>query len=80
LKVWEKRMQVDMAFEVTEVAFDQFERRKTPRNNISLVAIQNRDYLTDLFSDSVIASNAQNQGIEVNEVPFTQFERRKHPR
>ena len=73
-------MQVDIAFEVTEVAFEQFERRKTPRNNISLVAVQNKAFFTNLFGDATEQQARFPLGIEVNEVPFAHFERRKAPR
>ncbi len=68
-------MEVDLAFEVAEVSFDEFERRKTPRENISLIEIQNKAFLAHVFNEPKI-----DIGIEVNEVAFDQFERRKQPR
>lgn len=73
-------MQVDIAFEVAEVDFEQFERRKAPRENISLVTVQNKAFLSNLFDDTKEQSSALPLGIEVNEVPFAHFERRKEPR
>ena len=73
-------MQVDIAFEVAEVAFEQFERRKAPRENISLVTVKNKAFLSNLFDGTKEQSSEFPVGIEVNEVPFAHFERRKEPR
>ncbi len=67
---------VDLAFEVKEVSFDQFERRKAPRNIISLFEIQNNFFMKNIFGDDELPI-AYDMGIEVKEVPFEHFERRK---
>ena len=72
-------MTVDLAFEVNEVSFDQFERRKAPRNYISLIDIQNKSYLNNIFEGEELPI-AFDMGIEVDEVPFEQFERCQYPR
>lgn len=72
-------MMVDLAFEVKEVSFDQFERRKSPRNAISLVELRNKSFLNNIFKNDDLAITFD-MGIEVNEVPFEQFERRKQSR
>jgi hypothetical protein len=72
-------MTVDLAFEVKEVTFDQFERRKAPRNSISLVEILNKSFLKNIFEDDEFPISFD-IGIEVDEVPFEKFERRKQPR
>lgn len=73
-------MELDLSFKVVEVGFDQFERRKAPRKNVSLIAIQNKAFLASIFGDIKTLASANGFGIEVNEVSFNQFERRKHPR
>ena len=70
---------IDLAFEVKEVSFDQFERRKAPRNTISLFEIQNHFFFKNISGNNELHINFD-MGIEVHEVPFEQFERRKHPR
>ena len=72
-------MMVDLAFEVKEVGFDQFERRKSHRNAISLVELQNKYFLNNIFENGNLLITFD-MGIEVNEVPFEHFERRKQPR
>lgn len=72
-------MAVDIAFEVNEVSFEQFERRKAPRNSISLIEILNKSFLKNIFEDDDLPITFD-FGIEVDEVPFEQFERRKQPR
>jgi hypothetical protein len=72
-------MMVDLAFEVREVSFEQFERRKSPRNAISVVELQNKSFLNNILGHSELPTTFD-MGIEVNEVPFEQFERRKQPR
>jgi hypothetical protein len=72
-------MIVDLAFEVKEVSFDQFERRKSPRNAISLFELQNKAFLNNIFDNGELPITFD-MGIEVNEVPFEHFERRKQPR
>ncbi|MGJ8620815.1 MAG: hypothetical protein ACSHWN_10820 [Methylophilaceae bacterium] len=72
-------MAVDIAFEVNEVSFAQFERRKAPRNSISLIEILNKSFLKNIFEDDDLPITFD-FGIEVDEVPFEQFERRKQPR
>ncbi|MEE9332329.1 MAG: hypothetical protein V3U89_08880 [Methylophilaceae bacterium] len=73
-------MGVDLAFEVIEVGFDEFERRKTPRKNIFLTEIQNKEFFVNLFNEAEDKRGGVDLGIEVNVVSFDQFERRKHPR
>jgi hypothetical protein len=73
-------MELDLAFKVSEVGFDEFERRKAPRENISLIEIQNKAFLANVFNEVEETRGTLNLGIEVNEVPFNQFERRRHPR
>lgn len=73
-------MEVDLAFNVSEVGFDEFERRKTPRENVSLIEIQNKAFFANISNNTEVTRMPFDQGIEVNEVPFDQFERRKHPR
>lgn len=72
-------MTIDLAFEVKEVSFDQFERRKMPRNSISLVEILNKSFLKNIFENDELLIRFD-YGIEVDEVPFEHFERRKQPR
>lgn len=43
-------MEVDLAIKVNEVSFDQFERRKTTRGNISLIELQNKTFFANLFN------------------------------
>jgi hypothetical protein len=69
-------MNVDLAFEVAEVSFDQFERRKTPRRVVSLLDLQSKAFFASIANMQIDFD----LGIEVNEVPFDQFERRKRPR
>ncbi|PCI60846.1 MAG: hypothetical protein COB34_02005 [Methylophilaceae bacterium] len=73
-------MEVDLAFNVVEVGFDEFERRKMPRENVSLIEIQNKAFFANLLNGAEEIRVPFDLGIEVNEVPFDQFERRKHPR
>lgn len=73
-------MEVDLAIKVSEVSFDQFDRRKTPRGNISLIEIQNKAFFANLFNKVEETRVSFDLGIEVNEVSFDQFERRKTPR
>lgn len=73
-------MKLDLAFEVTEVDFDEFERRAVPRENISLIEIQNKTFFTNVSNAADEVRAKLGSGIEVNEVAFNQFERRKHPR
>jgi stalled ribosome rescue protein Dom34 len=73
-------MEVDLAVKVSEVSFDEFERRQTPRGNISLIEIQNKAFLANIFNKTEEALVVFDLGIEVNEVSFDQFERRKVPR
>lgn len=72
-------MMVDLAFEVKEVSFEQFERRKSPRNAISLVELQNKSFLSNIIGKGELPMTFD-MGIDVHEVPFEQFERRKQPR
>lgn len=73
-------MEVDLAFKVEEVSFDEFDRRNGPRENISLIEVQNKAFLAKIFNQPEEAQSAFGLGMVVNEVPFEQFERRKHPR
>ena len=73
-------MKVDLTFEVVEVGFDQFERRKAPRGNISVVKVQNELYFESILNNQAEATSAFRLAIDVNEVPFDQFERRQHSR
>ena len=73
-------MEVDLAFEVAEVEFDKFERRKMPRENLSVIEIQNKTFFSSFYDEADNAPTTYDLGIDVNEVPFEQFERRKHPR
>ena len=69
-------MNIDLAFKVSEVSFDQFERRKEPRRVVSLMDLQSKAF----FASIANADIDFDLGIEVNEVPFDHFERRKSPR
>jgi hypothetical protein len=59
-------MKLDLGVEVTEVSFEEFERRKAPRGNISLIQTQNRVYFADLFSEAAEKQIAPDFGIEVD--------------
>jgi hypothetical protein len=63
-------MKVDLNFEVSELTFDIFERRKARRENNSFYKIYKAEQISIEFD----------LGIEVREVSFDQFERRKVPR
>jgi hypothetical protein len=73
-------MVIDSAFIVIEASFDEFERRKTPRGNISLIKIQNKGFFASIFNKAEEARVPFDLGIEVNEVSFDLFERRIQPR
>lgn len=58
-------MKLDLSVEVTEVSFEEFERRKAPRGNISLIQTQNRIYFANLFSEATGKQTRPDFGIEV---------------
>jgi stalled ribosome rescue protein Dom34 len=73
-------MEIDLGIEVSEVTFDEFERRKAPRVSISINEIRSKDYFAnDSYKGEQIRFEVD-LGIEVNEIAFDQFERRKAPR
>lgn len=73
-------MELDLGIEVSEVTFDEFERRKTPRVSISINDIRSKDYFANNFFKIVQLPTEVDLGIEVSEVTFDEFERRKTPR
>ncbi len=73
-------MERDLGIEVSEVAFDQFERRKAPRGNSIFNENQKNAYFANVIYKLGPMQKEINPGIEVSEVAFDQFERRKVPR
>jgi len=73
-------MEIDLGIEVSEVAFDEFERRKAPRVRISINEIRSKDYFSNNSFEVEQIRFEGDVGIEVSEVAFDQFERRKAPR
>lgn len=73
-------MEIDLAIEVREVAFDQFERRKYPRENRFFIDIQGNTFSDNKGYQLAEARTDTHLGIEVREVTFDQFERRMAPR
>lgn len=73
-------MELDLGIEVSEVTFDEFERRKTPRVSISINDIRSKDYFANNFYKVEQLPTEVDLGIEVSEVTFDEFERRKSPR
>ncbi|MDP2193525.1 MAG: hypothetical protein Q8K36_03260 [Alphaproteobacteria bacterium] len=73
-------MEFDLAIEVQEVDFEQFERRKHPRENGHYRYIENNFLSTNSEYQLEEAQMEASAGIEVHEVTFDQFERRITPR
>jgi hypothetical protein len=73
-------MEIDLGIEVSEVTFDEFERRKAPRASISINDIRSKDYFANNSYEVEQIRFDIDLGIEVSEVAFDQFERRKAPR
>ena len=73
-------MERDLGIEVSEVTFDQFERRKSPRGNSVFNEFRKNAYFADNVYKLGHVQMEIDPGIEVSEVTFDQFERRKAPR
>lgn len=73
-------MELDLAIEVREVAFDQFERRRYPRENRFFIEIKGKYFFDHKSYQVTEPAIDADLGIEVREVTFDQFERRVYPR
>jgi hypothetical protein len=73
-------MEFDLAIEVQEVDFEQFERRKYPRENRLYMDVEYNLLSANRAYPLAEAQLEVNSGIEVHEVTFDQFERRMAPR
>jgi hypothetical protein len=73
-------MEFDLAIEVQEVDFEQFERRKYPRENRLYIDVEGKFFSKNREYQLAEAQMEASSGIEVHEVTFDQFERRMAPR
>jgi hypothetical protein len=70
-------MELDLGIEVSEVSFEEFERRQAVRGSCIFSEIQRNAYFTDKFYEK---EQIRIEVYTVTEVNFDQFERRKSPR
>ena len=70
-------MELDLGIEVSEVNFEDFERRKYFRGNDVFSEIQRNVYFANEFFEN---EHIQIEVYTVTEVNFDQFDRRKSPR
>jgi len=70
-------MELDLGIEVSEVNFEEFERRQAFRENVIFSEIQRNAYFANNFYEK---EQIRIEVYTVTEVNFDQFERRKFPR
>jgi hypothetical protein len=70
-------MELDLGIEVSEVNFEEFERRKDFRGSGVFSEVQRNAYFADKFYEK---EHIRIEVYTVTEVDFDQFERRKSPR
>lgn len=66
-------MEIELAIEVREVAFEEFERRKSPRKNISVIEIQNKAFFEQVFNEPKDSQTLLDSGIVVKELSLDEF-------